>query len=96
MEDHPARGVEALTPRLWKEHFPDDPLRSDIDRDVKNVDSRPPTNELDAASCFRTRKRINNFLVWITVIMRSAGQNTKMFKMMKYFIKENTFQTPQL
>jgi hypothetical protein len=39
VEDHPARDVEALTPRLWKERFAGDPLRSDIDRDVKNADS---------------------------------------------------------
>ena len=27
---HPASRVEELTPRLWKEHFADDPLRSDL------------------------------------------------------------------
>jgi hypothetical protein len=27
---HPASRVHELTPRLWKEHFVDDPLRSDI------------------------------------------------------------------
>jgi hypothetical protein len=31
---HPALDVEPLTPRLWKEHFALDPLRSDIDRQV--------------------------------------------------------------
>ena len=24
---HPARDVHQLTPRLWKEHFADDPIR---------------------------------------------------------------------
>lgn len=28
---HPAKKVEALTPRLWKEHFANAPLKSDID-----------------------------------------------------------------
>lgn len=27
---HPASRVEELTPRLWKEHFADNPLRSDL------------------------------------------------------------------
>ncbi|MFK7889505.1 MAG: transposase domain-containing protein, partial [Granulosicoccus sp.] len=27
---HPASRVEELTPRLWKEHFADNPLRSDV------------------------------------------------------------------
>ena len=34
---HPASKVEMLTPRLWKEHFAADPLRSDLDRAVKNA-----------------------------------------------------------
>jgi len=34
---HPASQVALLTPRLWKEHFADHPLRSDLDRAVKNV-----------------------------------------------------------
>jgi hypothetical protein len=38
VEQHPARDVAALTPRLWKERFADDPLRSAIDRPVKNAD----------------------------------------------------------
>lgn len=29
---HPARGVEELTPRQWKEKFADNPLRSDLHR----------------------------------------------------------------
>jgi transposase len=29
---HPARDVAQLTPRLWKEHFADNPIRSDLDR----------------------------------------------------------------
>jgi len=39
LDDHPARDVAALTPRLWKERFAADPRRSAIDREVKNVDS---------------------------------------------------------
>ena len=30
--NHPASRVEELTPRLWKEHFADNPLRSDLER----------------------------------------------------------------
>jgi len=37
VETHPASDVAALTPRLWKEKFAADPLRSAIDRPVKNV-----------------------------------------------------------
>ena len=37
VEDHPASDVAALTPRLWKERFVDDPRGSDIDRVVKNA-----------------------------------------------------------
>jgi len=37
VEDHPASDVAALTPRLWKERFQDDPRRSDIDRVVNNA-----------------------------------------------------------
>ncbi len=32
MSTHPARDVAQLTPRLWKEHFADNPMRSDLDR----------------------------------------------------------------
>ncbi len=32
LDTHPAKDVEQLTPRLWKETFADNPLRSDIDR----------------------------------------------------------------
>ena len=32
IETHPARDVHLLTPRLWKQHFAADPLRSDLDR----------------------------------------------------------------
>jgi transposase len=32
MDTHPAREVAQLTPRLWREHFAANPLRSDIDR----------------------------------------------------------------
>jgi transposase-like protein len=31
VENHPAREVHLLTPRLWKEHFDEHPLRSHID-----------------------------------------------------------------
>ncbi len=37
VEIHPASDVAALTPRLWKERFADDPLRSAIDRPVNNA-----------------------------------------------------------
>ena len=33
IDTHPAKDVALLTPRLWKEHFAANPLRSDIDRD---------------------------------------------------------------
>ena len=39
VDDHPASDVAALTPRLWKERFAEDPRRSVIDRNVKNADS---------------------------------------------------------
>jgi hypothetical protein len=32
VDTHPAKDVALLTPRLWKENFAADPLRSDIDR----------------------------------------------------------------
>jgi transposase len=32
VDTHPALEVQLLTPRLWKEHFADQPLRSDLDR----------------------------------------------------------------
>ena len=32
IDRHPANEVESLTPRLWKERFAENPLRSDIDR----------------------------------------------------------------
>ena len=31
IDRHPAREVHLLTPRLWKQHFADNPLRSVID-----------------------------------------------------------------
>jgi transposase len=37
VEIHPASDVASLTPRLWKERFAANPLRSVIDRPVKNV-----------------------------------------------------------
>lgn len=37
VESHPASDVAALTPRLWKERFAANPLRSAIDRPVKNA-----------------------------------------------------------
>jgi transposase len=32
IDTHPAFDVHLLTPRLWKQHFADTPLRSDLDR----------------------------------------------------------------
>ncbi len=32
IDTHPALDVQLLTPRLWKQHFADQPLRSDLDR----------------------------------------------------------------
>ena len=32
IDTHPAFEVQLLTPRLWKQHFADNPLRSDLDR----------------------------------------------------------------
>ncbi len=37
VEHHPASDVAALTPRLWKDRFADDPMRSDINRGVNNA-----------------------------------------------------------
>lgn len=37
VETHPMAEVAKLTPRLWKEHFAADPMRSDLDRLVKNA-----------------------------------------------------------
>ena len=37
VNEHPAKEVALLTPRLWKEHFADDPFRSDLERAVKNA-----------------------------------------------------------
>ena len=34
---HPASRVEELTPRLWKEHFADNPMRSDLGKLVNHV-----------------------------------------------------------
>ena len=31
---HPARGVARLTPRLWKDHFAENPMTSDVNRAV--------------------------------------------------------------
>jgi transposase len=39
VDSHPASQVELLTPRLWKNHFASNPLRSDLDRPVKNAGS---------------------------------------------------------
>jgi hypothetical protein len=36
---HPASEVALLTPRPWKEHHADEPLRSDLDATVKKVGS---------------------------------------------------------
>lgn len=37
VESHPVREMAPLTPRVWKEHFAADPLRSAIDRPVANA-----------------------------------------------------------
>jgi hypothetical protein len=37
ISSHPARDVAQLTPRLWKEPFADNPMRSDLDR-IRNHD----------------------------------------------------------
>jgi transposase len=37
VDSHPAAEVARLTPRLWKEHYAGNPLRSAIDRPVKNA-----------------------------------------------------------
>ncbi|MFT6915610.1 MAG: transposase, partial [Motiliproteus sp.] len=34
ISEHPASRVEELTPRVWKEKFADQPLRSDLYRDI--------------------------------------------------------------
>jgi transposase len=39
VEDHPISDVPALTPRLWKERFAENPRRSSIDRVPVNADS---------------------------------------------------------
>jgi len=39
VETHPASEVALLTPRLWKEHFADASLQSDLSAAVKNADS---------------------------------------------------------
>lgn len=39
VEIHPAAGVALLTPRLWKQHFADRPLRSDLDVRSNTADS---------------------------------------------------------
>jgi hypothetical protein len=35
VDSHPALEVQLLTPRLWKQHFADHPLRSDLDRPLQ-------------------------------------------------------------
>lgn len=37
ISDHPASKVDELTPRLWKEHFSETPLRSVVDKKVFSV-----------------------------------------------------------
>ncbi len=37
VDRHPIAEVAKLTPRLWKEHYADDPMRSDLDRLVKRA-----------------------------------------------------------
>jgi transposase len=37
IDTHPAFDVHLLTPRLWKQHFANHPLRSDLDRSVNHA-----------------------------------------------------------
>ncbi|MFT6916632.1 MAG: transposase [Motiliproteus sp.] len=37
ISEHPASRVEELTPRVWKEKFADQPLRSDLYRDINHA-----------------------------------------------------------
>lgn len=37
ISEHPASRVAELTPRLWKKHFADNPLRSDLHWAVNHV-----------------------------------------------------------
>lgn len=37
IQDHPAHQVAMLTPRLWKEHFVANPLRSAVDQSARNA-----------------------------------------------------------
>ena len=41
IDRHPARRVIEVTPRVWKERFADNPLRSDLDRMVSAVRTPP-------------------------------------------------------
>jgi hypothetical protein len=41
VETHPAADFAQLTPRLWKEHFTDSSLRSQIDHGFHPVAPRP-------------------------------------------------------
>ena len=34
---HPNSDIAQLTPRLWKQHFADDPIKSDIELDTRYV-----------------------------------------------------------
>jgi transposase len=47
VDTHPALEVHLLTPRLWKQHFAEQPLRSDLDRPRQS--SRSPTAYASAA-----------------------------------------------
>ena len=37
IDSHLASEVDLLTPRLWKENFADNPMRSDLDREIKHA-----------------------------------------------------------
>jgi hypothetical protein len=37
VSEHPASKVEELTPRIWKEKFADNPIRSVLDRNINDV-----------------------------------------------------------
>ncbi len=39
IDSHLASKVDLLTPRLWKENYAERPMKSDLDRDIKNAES---------------------------------------------------------
>ncbi|MGH9485161.1 MAG: IS66 family transposase [Terriglobales bacterium] len=45
VQTHPAKRVVELTPRLWKQHFADRPLRSDVERLTPQAAAPPPATQ---------------------------------------------------